>query len=189
MVRSLNGRTIVRLALVGVAAASLAACKTPPKPEPKFPTTSPAAQGPTDTPLPPSNPGQVGTQTTGALPGSAQDFVVNVGDRVYFDTDSHDVRDDARPILDAQSAWLRRYPGVNVRIEGNADERGTREYNLALGARRANAVRDYLVGQGVEAARIATISFGKEQPLDAGSGEDAWAKNRNGHTAIVSGAR
>ena len=87
------------------------------------------------------------------------------------------------------AAWLRRYPSVNVRIEGNCDERGTREYNLALGARRANAVRDYLVSHGIEAARIATISFGKEQPLDAGTGEEAWQKNRNGHTAIVSGAR
>ena len=188
MVRSLNSRTIVRLALVGVAAASLGACAK--KAQPAFPTTTPPPQTQApQTQMPPSAPGPVASTQTGALPGSAQDFVVNVGDRVYFDTDSHDVRDDARPILDAQSAWLRRYPGVNVRIEGNADERGTREYNLALGARRANAVRDYLVGQGVEAARIATISFGKEQPLDAGSGEEAWQKNRNGHTAIVSGAR
>ena len=76
-----------------------------------------------------------------------------------------------------------------VRIEGNADERGTREYNLALGARRANSVRDYLVSHGVTADRISTISFGKEQPLDAGSGEESWQKNRNARTAIVSGAR
>jgi peptidoglycan-associated lipoprotein len=187
MVRSLNGRTIVRLALVGVAAASLGACAK--KKQPEFPVTQapPTSQAP-QTQMPPSQ-GPVSQAPTGALPGSAQDFVVNVGDRVYFDTDAHDVRADAEPILSAQAAWLRRYPGVNVRIEGNCDERGTREYNLALGARRANAVRDFLVSQGVEAARIATISFGKEQPLDAGSGEDAWAKNRNSHTAIVSGAR
>ncbi|MBX3484608.1 peptidoglycan-associated lipoprotein Pal [Phenylobacterium sp.] len=187
MVRSLNGRTIVRLALVGVAAASLAACAK--KDKPAFPVTQapPQTQAP-QTQMPPTQ-GPVSQAPVGALPGSAQDFIVNVGDRVYFDTDSHDVRADAQPILDAQSAWLRQYPAVNVRIEGNADERGTREYNLALGARRANAVRDYLVGRGIESARIATISFGKEQPLDAGSGEDAWARNRNGHTAIVSGAR
>ena len=102
---------------------------------------------------------------------------------------SHDVRDDARPLLDAQSTWLRRYGAVGVRIEGNADERGTREYNLALGARRANSVRDYLIGQGVTADRIATISFGKESPLDAGSGEASWDKNRNARTAVVSGAQ
>jgi peptidoglycan-associated lipoprotein len=131
----------------------------------------------------------VSQQPTGPLPGSTQDFVINVGDRVYFDTDRYDVRSDAQPILDAQSAWLSRYPGVQVRIEGNADERGTREYNLALGARRANSVRDYLISHGVSAERISTISFGKERPIDPGTGEDAWQKNRNAHTAIVSGAR
>jgi len=92
-------------------------------------------------------------------------------------------------VLDAQANWLRRYPSVRVRIEGNADERGTREYNLALGARRANSVRDYLVSRGVTSDRISTISFGKEQPIDPGSGEEAWQKNRNARTAIVSGAR
>jgi peptidoglycan-associated lipoprotein len=187
MVRSLSGRTLSRLALAGVAAVSLAACAKKAKPE--FPVSQPPPPAATQpqTPLPPST--GVDQQPTGALPGSAQDFVVNVGDRVYFDTDSHDIRSDAGPILDAQSNWLRRYPSVRVRIEGNADERGTREYNLALGARRANSVRDYLVSHGVTADRISTISFGKEQPIDPGSGEDAWQKNRNGRTAIVSGAR
>ena len=185
MLRSLNGSNLARLALVSVAVASLGACAK--KAKPAFDTTPPAAQQPS-TPLPPSS-GQVSEAPTGALPGSVQDFIVNVGDRVYFDTDRHDIRADAQPILDAQAAWLRRYPSVNVRIEGNCDERGTREYNLALGARRANSVRDYLVSRGIESARIATISFGKEQPIDPGSGEEAWQKNRNGHTAIVSGAR
>ena len=188
MVRSVNGNTVFRLALMGVAAASLAACAS--KPKPTYPTqTTPATQAqPPRTELPPAQPG-VSQQPMGALPGSTQDFVVNVGDRVYFDTDSHDVREDAKPLLDAQSSWLRRYGSVAVRIEGNADERGTREYNLALGARRANSVRDYLVSHGVTADRISTISFGKEQPLDAGSGEESWQKNRNARTAIVSGAR
>ena len=187
MLRSLNGRTLVRLALVSVAAASLGACAK--KAKPAFPVQQPqATQTEPGTPLPPS-PGPVAQAPTGAVPGSAQDFVVNVGDRVYFETDAHDVRADAEPILAAQASWLRRYPSVNVRIEGNCDERGTREYNLALGARRANAVRDFLVNQGVSSNRIATISFGKEQPLDAGSGEESWQRNRNGHTAIVSGAR
>ena len=189
MVRSVSGSTLVRLALVGVAAASLAACSS--KPKPTYPTQAPSAgstQAPPQTQMPPSS-GGVDQSAMSALPGSAQDFVVNVGDRVYFDTDSHDVRADAEPLLDAQANWLRRYGSVGVRIEGNADERGTREYNLALGARRANAVRDYLVSRGVTADRIATISFGKESPIDSGSGEDAWQRNRNAHTAIVSGAR
>ena len=125
---------------------------------------------------------------SGVLPGSVQDFVVNVGDRVYFDLDSYSIRSEAYPRLDAQVAWLQRYPGVTVRIEGNADERGTREYNLALGARRAESVRNYLVDRGIPAARIDTISFGKERPIVEGSNEAAWAQNRNAHTAIVSGA-
>lgn len=188
MIRSVNGNTLFRLALMGVATASLAACATK-KPMPVRTETPPPAvsQAPPRTELPPT-PGVV-QQPTGALPGSAQDFVVNVGDRVYFDTDSYDVREDAKPLLDAQSTWLRRYGAVNVRIEGNADERGTRDYNLALGARRANSVRDYLVSQGVTADRISTISFGKEQPIDTGSGDAAWEKNRNARTAIVSGAQ
>lgn len=119
------------------------------------------------------------------IPGSPGDFSINVGDRIYFDLDSHQVRADAYRRLDAQAAWLQRYPGVNVRIEGNADERGTREYNLALGARRAEAVRSYLIGRGVPAARIDTISFGKERPIASGSNETAFAENRNAHTAIV----
>ena len=123
-----------------------------------------------------------------ATPGSEQDFVVNVGDRIYFDLDSYEVRPDAYPRLDAQVAWLQRYPSVTVRIEGNADERGTREYNLALGARRAESVRSYLVSRGISAARIDTISYGKERPIAAGSNEEAWAQNRNAHTAIISGA-
>ena len=187
MVRSFSRSTSLRLAFVAVATLSVAACQ---KKQPTYPTqqTTPRADNtapPPRTELPPG----VGQQATGALPGSMQDFVVNVGDRVYFDTDAYDVRDDARPLLDAQSQWLRRYGAVRVRIEGNCDERGTREYNLALGARRANAVRDYLVSRGVTAERITTISFGKEQPIDVGSGEDAWQKNRNGKTALVEGAR
>jgi peptidoglycan-associated lipoprotein len=186
MVRRVNSSTVFRLALVGLAAASLAACAK--KPKPIVQSEPPPAQTQPETPLPSTPPPQPGV-TSSVLPGSAQDFIVNVGDRVYFDTDAYEIRADAQPLLDAQAGWLRRYSSVTVRIEGNCDERGTREYNLALGARRANSVRDYLVSHGVAANRISTISFGKEQPIDAGSGEDAWQKNRNGHTAIVSGAR
>ncbi len=92
-------------------------------------------------------------------------------------------------MLAAQAAWLNRYGAVQVIIEGNCDERGTREYNLALGARRANSVKDFLVGHGVDPGRIHTISYGKERPIDPGAGEEAWAHDRNAHTAITSGAR
>jgi peptidoglycan-associated lipoprotein len=126
---------------------------------------------------------------TGPVPGSNQDFVINVGELIYYDYDSYRLRNDAMPVLDAQAAWLRRYSQIRVRIEGNCDERGTREYNLALGARRANSVREYLTAHGVSAGRIETVSFGKERPVDGGSGEDAYAKNRNAHTAITEGAR
>jgi peptidoglycan-associated lipoprotein len=127
--------------------------------------------------------------TQNALPGSERDFTINVGDRIYFDYDMYAVRTDAAPVLDAQANWLKRYPAVQVRIEGNADERGTEEYNLALGARRANAVREYLISHGVVAGRITTVSYGKERPIDTGAGETAEAHNRNAHTAILSGAR
>jgi peptidoglycan-associated lipoprotein len=125
----------------------------------------------------------------GPTPGSVQDFVINAGDLVYFDYNKYEVRDDARPVLDKQAAWLQRYPAVHVRIEGNCDERGTREYNFALGARRANAVRDYLVGRGLSTARIETISYGKEKPVDTGSDEQAWSHNRNAHSVITQGAQ
>jgi peptidoglycan-associated lipoprotein len=177
---------LVRLAAVGFAVTALAACT------PRTPADSGAG---TQIP-PPSNDrygdSGAGPVTGGALgaaaPGSEQDFVVNVGDRVYFDLDRYTIRPEAYPRLDAQVAWLQRYPQVTVRIEGNADERGTREYNLALGARRAESVRSYLVERGVSAGRIDTISYGKERPIAAGSNEEAWARNRNAHTAIVSGA-
>lgn len=183
-------RTAARLSVIALAALSLAACASRPKPEPYTPppatTTTPPPAGSQTPYTPPPLPGPV---TSSALPGSTQDFVVNVGDTVYFDTDRHDIRGDAMPVLDAQAQWLNRYPAVRVRIEGNADERGTREYNLALGARRSNSVRDYLVSRGVSASRIATISYGKEKPVDPGTGEDAWARNRNAKTAITEGAR
>jgi peptidoglycan-associated lipoprotein len=163
---------------------TLAACATKPKYAAETPTPQPHTEAP---PMRQEAP-RVAEGPIGPVPGSAQDFVVNVGDRVYFDTDQYTVRDDARPILDGEAAWLARYPAVHVRIEGNADERGTREYNFALGGRRAEAVRSYLVSRGVAPSRIETISYGKERPIDLGSGEDAWAKNRNGHTALTSGA-
>ena len=128
------------------------------------------------------------TQAVGATPGSVQDFQVNVGDRVFFDTDRSELRGESRATLDRQAAWLRQFPAVRVVVEGHCDERGTREYNLALGERRANSVRSYLVAQGIEPTRITTISFGKERPIALGSNEAAWAQNRRGVTVISGGA-
>jgi peptidoglycan-associated lipoprotein len=176
------------VALVGLAAALLSACASHPKPPPRPIAASgppPAAQAPSASYAAPASPG---VQST-VLPGSTQDFVINIGDRVYFDYDRSDLRDDARPVLSAQAGWLQRYPDVTVRIEGNCDERGTREYNFALGERRASAVKQFLVEHGVGPARITTVSYGKERPIDPGSGETAWSHNRNAHTDILSGAR
>ena len=134
----------------------------------------------------PNNAADLGL-TNGATPGSQQDFTVNVGDRIYFDTDSSAIRADAQATLQRQAQWLARYPNYAITIEGHADERGTREYNLALGERRASVVKDYLVSLGVDASRIDTISYGKERPIAAGSDEQSWALNRNGFTQLVSG--
>ena len=119
-----------------------------------------------------------------AAPGTEEDLVQAVGDRIYFDTDRSTLNDQARGTLDRQAAWLQQYPRVNVTIAGNCDERGTEEYNLALGQRRANADRDYLVAHGVAAGRIETISYGKDRPTDAASDPQAWAKNRNAITFV-----
>ncbi len=179
-------KAIVRLALIAVAAASLTACATRKAPPPPAPTPAPA---PAPEPAPPPAPAPPAPVVpTGPAPGSVQDFVVNVGERVFFDYDSHALRAEGSAMLDAQAAWLARYPNVVVRIEGNADERGTREYNFALGARRANSVRDHLVSKGVAGSRIETVSYGKEKPIDGGTTEEAWGKNRNAHTALTDGA-
>jgi peptidoglycan-associated lipoprotein len=121
------------------------------------------------------------------VPGSAEDLKVNVGDTVHFDYDKYNVTDEDRGVLQRQSAWLQKYPQVRVTIEGHCDERGTREYNLALGARRANAVKEYLVSLGVSSQRLDTISYGKERPMCSESTEDCYAQNRRGVTAITSG--
>ncbi|MGB0671928.1 MAG: peptidoglycan-associated lipoprotein Pal [Rhodospirillales bacterium] len=119
-----------------------------------------------------------------AAPGSYEDLVANVGDRVFFGYDSYALSADARKTLEKQAAWLARFPAVKITVEGHCDERGTREYNLALGERRANAVKDYLVALGVNAGRVTTISYGKEQPVAFGSTEAAWTQNRRGVTTL-----
>jgi peptidoglycan-associated lipoprotein len=125
-----------------------------------------------------------GVDSSNIMPGSQEDLTVNVGDRVFFGYDRVEVAAEAKQTLDLQAEWLKRYPNVSVTIEGHADERGTREYNLALGDRRANNVRNYLIGQGVDASRIQTISYGKERPAVFGSDDQSWAQNRRAVTKV-----
>ncbi|WP_417487534.1 peptidoglycan-associated lipoprotein Pal [Maricaulis sp.] len=124
---------------------------------------------------------------TGPMAGSPGDFVATAGDRVFYGLDRHDLSDEARATLRRQAAWLASYPGTRILVAGNCDERGTREYNLALGARRASAARTYLISQGVDPSRISTTSYGKERPSCTQSSESCWAVNRNATTTLLSG--
>jgi peptidoglycan-associated lipoprotein len=141
--------------------------------------TPPAATAPA-----PAQPQVAAQAAPGPRPGSQEDLVYNVGDRVFFDFDKFDIKPEVRETLKNQAAWLRKFPSVTVTIQGHCDERGTREYNLALGERRAQAVKDYLVSLGVDPARVATISYGKERPAALGHTEAAWAQNRRGITVV-----
>ena len=125
-----------------------------------------------------------GAGSGSATPGTQEDLVVNVGDRVFFDFDKYNLDSNARRTLEKQAAWLKTNANLSVTIEGHADERGTREYNLALGERRANAAKDYLVALGISPGRVKTISYGKERPVALGSNEAAWAQNRRGVTTV-----
>lgn len=163
----------MRNTLLAIAAvATVAACASRSEPTPT-PTAA--------TPPPVSRP-------QGPVPGSIEDFRVSVGDRIFFGYDRYDLTAEARSVLERQAAWLRQYPNVRLLVAGNCDERGTREYNLALGARRAAAARDFLISLGVAANRMETVSYGKERPLDPRANEEAWSVNRNSHSQIVSGA-
>ena len=127
----------------------------------------------------PNNPGG-----SAAVPGSAQDFVVNVGDRVFFETDSTELTPQARATLDKQAQWLNQYSRYAFTIEGHADERGTREYNIALGARRAQSVRDYLASRGIQPGRMRTVSYGKERPVAVCNDISCWSQNRRAVTVL-----
>ena len=161
----------------------ISACASTPAPAP--------APAPQPAPAPAPRPAPTPTTTPAPLPpvpGSINEFNKTAGDRVYFAYNSSKLSHEARATLSKQAAWLNRYRNTRILIDGNCDERGTREYNLALGARRASAARDYLVSLGVSPSRISTISYGKERPIDGRSNERAWSINRNAHTGIVSGA-
>jgi peptidoglycan-associated lipoprotein len=128
--------------------------------------------------------GGPGSGMANAAPGSQQDFVVNVGDRVFFDSDQTDLSPQATATLDKQIQWLQTYPRYTFVIEGHADERGTREYNIALGARRAQSVRSYMVGHGINPARLRTISYGKERPVAVCNDISCWSQNRRAVTVL-----
>ena len=164
MMMTINSKRGLSVALFMTAAVALGACAKKPKD---------AVNGSLS-----------GASSSTATPGSAQDFVVNVGDRVLFTTDSSSVNADGRLILDRQAQWLNQYGQYTFTIEGHADERGTREYNLALGARRATAVKRYLVSKGVSSGRMKTLSFGKERPVAVCNDISCWSQNRRSVTVL-----
>ncbi|RMF12775.1 MAG: peptidoglycan-associated lipoprotein Pal [Alphaproteobacteria bacterium] len=159
---------------MGLATILLAACETTPE-KPAEPVAEPVDTGVEAAPTEP-----VVSEPMGPTPGTQEHLNETVGDRVFFGFDRYDLTPEAQATLRAQAEWLKEYPTVNVLIEGHCDERGTREYNLALGERRANAIKNYLVALGIDADRIDTVSYGKERPAVLGSYPEAWAKNRRG---------
>ena len=159
----------VRFLAVAGGLIMLAACSSNP------PEGGPGAMGP-------GGPGGISSSRFG--PGSQQDLAQTAGDRVFFEYDRADIAGEAQQILQRQAQWLQRYPNVTVTIEGHTDERGTREYNLALGERRAQAVKNVLVASGIPAGRISTISYGKERPEIPHSDDQSYAQNRRGVTTV-----
>lgn len=145
---------------------------------------SACADKPTDTTGAATGTGGAQGLNSGVTPGSQEDLVTSVGDKVFYVTDSSSLSGEGRATLDKQSVWLGRYPQVSIQMAGNCDERGTTEYNLALGQRRANTARDYLVARGVSSARVTTISYGKERPVAVGSDDQSYSQNRNATTSV-----
>ncbi|KKC26245.1 peptidoglycan-associated lipoprotein Pal [Sphingomonas sp. SRS2] len=167
----------MRIALVSALALSVAACSK--KKVEELPP-APAATAPAPAYEPPAP-----APTTTTVPGSRADFLEQAGtDTIHFGTDLYDIDGESQGILTKQAAWLNKFPNVAVTIEGHADERGTREYNLALGDRRANAAKNFLVNAGISASRLSVISYGKERPVATGSDEASWAQNRRAVTVV-----
>jgi len=173
------------LILLATATVALAACASNPPPEP--PPTPAASNTATVTPpaVKPPQPPRVTPPPSGPLAGSKADFAVKATDRVYFDYDAYNLDSDDQRSLASQIAWLKQFPSTRVEVQGHADERGTRDYNIALGERRAQSVKSFLVAQGIAETRIQTISFGKDKPLDPGHDEAAWSRNRNAFTNVI----
>ena len=158
----------------------LAACSTTPKD-----TADSSGSGSTSTSSDVSSSAETETTESASIePGSQEDLIVNVGDRVFFNYDSAELDNDAQELLQDQVAWLKQCSDVSVIIEGHCDERGTREYNLALGEKRAQSVKNYIINLGISADRVSTISYGKERPAVVGSNDGAWAQNRRSVTIV-----
>ncbi|ADM08742.1 OmpA family protein [Parvularcula bermudensis HTCC2503] len=170
MLNSFYGRGTALIAL-----ATLAACASTPEPE---------ASAPVDAVVPERS-ARVDQAPEGPIPGSAADLEQNVGNRVFFEYNEYALGQESIATLRRQAAWMKEYPEARIRLEGHADERGTREYNLALGARRASAAKSYLVDLGIDPSRITTVSYGKERPIDPRSTPEAWARNRNATTVLL----
>jgi len=162
----------LKLLSILAAVALVAACETAPEMDDSASGSGSASSGSSS------------VSSSSLQPGSQEDLVVNVGDRVFFAFDRFDLDQSARATLEKQAAWMKTYQNVVVTIEGHCDERGTREYNIGLGERRANSAKDYLVALGVNPNRINTISYGEERPVALGSNEDAWAQNRRSVTVV-----
>ena len=171
---------IIKLLASALLVFFLAACSTTPKD-----TADSSGSGSTSTSSDVSSSGETeGTDSASIEPGSQEDLIVNVGDRVFFNYDSAELDTDAQELLQDQVAWLKQYSNVSVIIEGHCDERGTREYNLALGEKRAQSVKNYLINLGISSDRVSTISYGKERPAVVGSNDGAWAQNRRSVTIV-----
>ena len=172
---------IIKLLASALLVFFLAACSTTPKD-----TADSSGSGSTSTSSDVSSSGETDTDSasTSIEPGSQEDLIVNVGDRVFFNYDSAELDTDAQELLQDQVAWLKQYSNVSVIIEGHCDERGTREYNLALGEKRAQSVKNYLINLGISSDRVSTISYGKERPAVVGSNDGAWAQNRRSVTIV-----
>ena len=165
--------SIQRFLTVSVVALAIAGCATKRDRLPPEPMGTPGGS-------------QIDNGPRAAVPGSQEDFVANTAsDRIFFNTDRFDVDPEDMEVLRSQATWLQRYPQVRVTLEGHCDERGTRDYNLALGERRANAAKNYLASLGISPSRISTISYGKERPDAVGSNEEAWARNRRAVSVTV----
>ena len=170
---------IIKLLTSALLVFFLAACSTTPKD-----TADSSGSGSTSTSSDVSSSGDTDSASTSIEPGSQEDLIVNVGDRVFFNYDSAELDTDAQELLQDQVAWLKQYSNVSVIIEGHCDERGTREYNLALGEKRAQSVKNYLINLGISSDRVSTISYGKERPAVVGSNDGAWAQNRRSVTIV-----
>ena len=171
------------LSALAIAALAVSACAAQPKPEPA--PKPPEVAVVTPPPTPPPVPANPTPPNPGPQAGSKADFAAKATDRVFFDYDKYNLDADDMRALASQVAWLKQYPSTRVEVQGHADERGTRDYNIALGERRAQSVKSYLISQGIADARIQTISFGKDKPLDMGHDEAAWSRNRNSFTNVI----